>query len=107
MGFDFSFAIDEFATELKQHLNLSSPAWLTIDEDIQNFYPSEKEESFSGFLNRIFHNFYQTAEASVNLRYQEKKKHCRNYIPPRNSNPSMGEPSIASSPVTLASMRMN
>ena len=73
MGNNYSFAIDEFATELKQHLNLSIPAWRTIKEDIQNFYPSEREESFSGFLNRVFYHFYPHADASISLRLQQQR----------------------------------
>lgn len=71
---DYIFVIDDFATELKQHLNLSEAAWLVIDGDIKNFYPSQKEESFSGFLNRVFKNYYQLAEASISLRSIEKKE---------------------------------
>lgn len=74
----YKFYIDEYATELKQHLNLSDNAWLVIDEDIKNFYDSEEKESFSGFLNRIFRNFYQKADASINLRYMEKADELEN-----------------------------
>jgi hypothetical protein len=65
------FYINEFETELKQHLNLSDNAWLTIYDDIHNFYPNGTKQSFSGFLNRIFHNFYQSANASISQRYIE------------------------------------
>lgn len=68
----YQFVVDEFANELKQHLNLSEPAWLVVSEDIKNFYPTEQEESFSGFLNRVFKNFYQFADATINLRFIEK-----------------------------------
>lgn len=67
MGF---FLEDSFAEELKQHLNLSDSARLVIDEDIREFDPDH--ESFSGFLNTIFLNFYQEAEASIWLRKQAK-----------------------------------
>lgn len=70
MGFWF----DDFATEWKQHLNLSESAWLIINEDIKNFYSSEREESFAGFLNRVFKNFYQVADASVSLRINQKRE---------------------------------
>lgn len=69
MGFWF----DDFSTEWKQHINLSESAWIVIEEDIKNFYSTEKEESFSGFLNTIFKNFYQFAGASISLRLQEKE----------------------------------
>ena len=31
------FYIADLETELKQHLNLSTSAWLVIDEDVKNF----------------------------------------------------------------------
>ena len=68
----YSFGIDDFATELKQHLNLSESAWQVVYDDIHNFYPNEEQESFSGFLNRVFKNFYQAAEATISLRFLEK-----------------------------------
>lgn len=70
----YSFYIEDYATELKQHLNLSENAWLVIEEDIKNFYDSREKESFSGFLNRIFKNYYQKSEASIELRIMEKRE---------------------------------
>ena len=68
------FYINEFENELKQHINLSDNAWIVINEDIQNLtIKNEKSESFSGFLNRIFFNFYQQANATVSIRSQEYK----------------------------------
>ncbi len=69
---NYKFYVDEYASELKQHLNLSEETWLTIEEDIKNFYDSDEKETFSGFLNRVFRNFYQQADASISLRYMEK-----------------------------------
>ena len=69
---NYKFYIDDYANELKQHLNLSESAWLVISEDIKDFYISEEKESFSGFLNKIFRNYYQQADASIHLRYLEK-----------------------------------
>jgi hypothetical protein len=60
MGF---YLQDEFASELKQHINLSDSAWFTINEDIREFDPDH--ESFSGLLNQVFLNFYQEASASI------------------------------------------
>lgn len=74
---NYCFYIDEFDNELRHHLNLSENAWLTIREDIKNFYESEEKESFSGFLNRIFRNFYQKADASISLRSIEKKEELK------------------------------
>ena len=35
---------DEFCREIKQHLNLSESAWITIEEDMKNFYNSEEND---------------------------------------------------------------
>ncbi len=70
MGFWF----DEIATEWKQHINLSESAWIVIEEDIHNFYNTKEEESFSGFLNRVFINYYHLSDASISLRCEEKKE---------------------------------
>ena len=63
---------DEFCREIKQHLNLSESAWITIEEDMKNFYNSEEKQTFSGFLNEVFRNFYAVADASINNRLIEK-----------------------------------
>ena len=47
----------------KQHLNLSSLAWEIMDYDMLTFHA----ESRSGFLNRVFRNYYPLAEASISL----------------------------------------
>ena len=62
------FYINEITYELKQHLNLSDGAWETVYNDMNSFYGETGRQSFSGFLNRVFHNFYQDAEGSVKLR---------------------------------------
>lgn len=68
MGFFF----DEFERDKKQHINLSESAWYIVEQDIKNFYLDEKSQSLSGFLNKILSNFYEYADASVNIRYREK-----------------------------------
>ncbi len=68
----YSFYVEDYATELKQHLNLSESAWLVIEEDMKNFSDGKETPSFSGFLNRVFANFYQRADASVELRRLER-----------------------------------
>ena len=73
MGFYFS----KFEKDKKQHLNLSESAWLVIDQDITDFYLDKKQESLSGFLNRILSNFYQEADASINLRCEVKAEEIR------------------------------
>ncbi len=64
MGFYFN----DYDKDKKQHLNLSESAWCVIEEDIKNFYPGEKEGPLSGFLNCVFANFYEEADASVETR---------------------------------------
>ena len=54
----------------KQHINLSREAWKIIDEDIQNFY-IETRPNLSGFLNRVFENFYEEAQASISYRMDQ------------------------------------
>ena len=61
--------------ELKQHLNLSNSTWITIEEDMKNFPISENENNLSGFLNTIFKNFYELADASISLRLINKKEY--------------------------------
>lgn len=67
------FYIPEFETEKKQHLNLSYSAWLIVEEDIRNFGNGAKY-NLSGFLNRVFVNFYQEAEATVSQRFLNKNE---------------------------------
>ena len=64
MGFYFN----DYDKDKKQHLNLSESAWCVIEEDIKNFYSGDKEGPLSGFLNRVFANFYEEADASVETR---------------------------------------
>ena len=59
--------------EWKQHLNLSDSAWLVIEEDVRNFSNGVKY-NLSGFLNRVFVNFYQEAEATVSQRFLNKNE---------------------------------
>lgn len=65
------FYIPEFVTEWKQHLNLSDSAWIIIEEDVRNFSNGSKY-NLAGFLNRIFVNFYQEAEATISQRFLNK-----------------------------------
>ena len=68
MGFYF----DEFEKDKKQHINLSETAWYIIEQDIKNFYLDEASESKSGFLNTVLTNYYEEADASINIRYMNK-----------------------------------
>ena len=67
------FYIPEFETEWKQHLNLSDSAWLIIEEDVRNFSNGAKY-NLAGFLNRVFVNFYQEAEATISQRFLNKSE---------------------------------
>ena len=67
------FYIPEFETEWKQHLNLSDSAWIIIEEDVRNFSNGSKY-NLAGFLNRIFVNFYQEAEATISQRFLNKSE---------------------------------
>lgn len=73
-AFDDDYLADK---DKKQHLNLSEPAWLIVDQDIKNFYLSEKEETKSGFFNRILKNFYETSKASINIRCENKREELK------------------------------
>ncbi|MBE5731836.1 MAG: WYL domain-containing protein [Clostridiales bacterium] len=58
---------------LKQHLNLSQPAGVVVDNDIKTFYYSYEEESRSGFFNTIINNFWEIANATISLRVENKR----------------------------------
>lgn len=64
------YIVDEY--EFKQHVNLSESAWITIQEDIKNFYENSEKETVTGFFNRIFTNFYQEADANIKMRLDQK-----------------------------------
>lgn len=55
----------------KQRINLSDEAWAVIDDDMRNFYTLEGERSFSGFMNTVFANFYERADATFSSRKSE------------------------------------
>ena len=68
------FYINEFENDLKQHINLSSTAWSTIYDDLNSLNMKVTTETFSGFLNKVFFNYYQSANATISLRNQEYKE---------------------------------
>ncbi len=67
----------EHGPGMKQHLNLSDAAWHTIFEDMQDFSNGDRPNQ-SGFLNNVFYNFHQDAEASISARIVEKKEELQN-----------------------------
>lgn len=58
----------------KQHINLSDEAWIVMEDDIRNFYTYEDKESFSGFMNTVFINFFEDAEATFSSRREEYRE---------------------------------
>lgn len=65
------------ATELKQHLNLSTYAHEILEYDIFNFKLDNKSLTKSGFLNRIFKNFHNLAQATISKRLNNKEDELR------------------------------
>ena len=68
------YGIDSLDTDKRQRVNLSSHALEIIKEDIFNFCDENGKESFSGFLNRIFKNFYAEAKSTIDYRINEKQE---------------------------------
>jgi hypothetical protein len=66
------FYISDCTNGLKQHLNLSANAWITLYSDLYEFDPEKL--SVSGVLNRILKNFYQEADASISLKTEKKRQ---------------------------------
>ena len=64
---DYYNGIDEIIENRRQHVNFSPSAYLTIQEDIRNFDMSGKITK-TGFLNTIFQNYYENADASLSIR---------------------------------------
>ena len=70
------FFIPASEIDHKKHINLSSSAWLVIKEDMRNFGNGEKD-NLTGFLNRVFENFYQDAEATISQRVFNRKEELK------------------------------
>ncbi len=68
------YGIDPSEVDKRQRVNLSSQALDVIKEDMFNFCDENGKETFSGFLNRIFTNFYQDSKSTIDLRINEKKE---------------------------------
>ena len=64
--------IDEIIESRRQHVNFSPSAYLTIQEDIRNFDTSGKITK-TGFLNTIFQNYYELADASISIREKSQR----------------------------------
>jgi hypothetical protein len=61
---------DGGSLDYKQHLNLSIEASNVVENDMSAF----DVKSRSTFLNRIFTNFYEDAEASISIRCEQEKE---------------------------------
>ena len=64
----------------KQHLNLSDSAWAVVEEDMENFSDEGGDNNLSGFLNTIFVNFYESANASISMRLDEYKEKMATFL---------------------------
>lgn len=58
---------DQGSSDNKQHLNLSTHAWTILTYDSFCFSSKEQALPLSTLLNRIFENFYETANASLSI----------------------------------------
>lgn len=67
-----TFVVPIGESGLKQHINLSEHAWLIIKEDMKDFYYDESKAKLSNFLNIIFINYYQQADASISIKFEQK-----------------------------------
>ena len=62
----------------KINVNFSKETFQILKEDVKNFTPIGKRESFDGLLNSIFRNYFENAEASINKRYIREKERLHN-----------------------------
>lgn len=69
-----------FSFDQKQHINLTESAWLFIEDDMHNFYLDEKNRQLSGFLNRIFKNFHEHAQASISIESSKLSMQMENLL---------------------------
>ena len=79
--------ISEYESEVKQYINLSEYAWSIINNDIEAYsIYSGKEESLSGFLNKIIEKFYAKSKATISQRIYEKESLYNKLI--KNEDPT-------------------
>lgn len=81
MGFDFKYRDDT-----KQNINLSEYAFYIMSCDVAAFTNKRNGNNIigSGFLNRIFQNFYTEANATIGLLLKRKKEEFEEIIRPLN-----------------------
>lgn len=66
----------------KQHLNLSCTAYEVIQNDLHAFGRS----SLSGFLNGIFRNYYESADATIDLALSRKRQELMSILEPLSNS---------------------
>lgn len=71
-----------FNEEGRIRLNLSNDAYIVIQDDIRNF---GENGNYSGFLNRIFENYHDKADASIFERVGEKRDYYNRMFNEENS----------------------
>lgn len=64
----------------KQHLNLPDEAWSIIQSDCFAFSNTSTPIPLTTFLNKIIFHFYETAHASLTIRYQKQKQKYRKIL---------------------------
>ena len=70
----YAHFINEFSIQ-KQHINLSHDAWTKIADDMFNFSDEYQTITLSGFLNKIFVNYYPFSNATISQKKVELFAH--------------------------------
>lgn len=81
-----------FNEDYRIHINLSNYAWNIIHEDMFNFCRDELT-NISGFINEIILNYYQDANASLQIRCDEISSNYEELLSETNLNMKV-DPSI-------------
>lgn len=81
-----------FNEDFRIHINLSNYAWNIIYEDMFNFCRDDLD-NISGFINDIILNFYQDANASLQIRCDEISSNYEELLSESNLNMKI-DPSI-------------
>ena len=74
---------DQGSSDRKQYLNLSMEAWEIINYDQCRFASTDSKGPklpLSTFLNQIFQNFYETADASIALQAENHAQKLREIL---------------------------
>ncbi|MGN0292940.1 MAG: hypothetical protein ACI4D3_02935, partial [Lachnospiraceae bacterium] len=74
---------DQGSSDRKQYLNLSMEAWEIINYDQCRFASTDSKNpklALSTFLNQIFHNYYEAADASIALQAENYAQKLREIL---------------------------